>query len=40
MPVLGWIEKPRELPDSIADSLRKGGKTPQAKETKPLEAVR
>ena len=40
MPVLGWIEKPRELPESIADSLRKGSKKTQVKKAKPLEAVR
>jgi ubiquinol-cytochrome c reductase cytochrome b/c1 subunit len=38
MPVLGRIEKPRALPDSIADSMRKGKKH-TAKPTKQLEAV-
>jgi ubiquinol-cytochrome c reductase cytochrome b/c1 subunit len=38
MPVLGWIEKPLEVPDSIADSLDKCKKR-TAKPTKQLEAV-
>jgi ubiquinol-cytochrome c reductase cytochrome b/c1 subunit len=38
MPVLGWIEKPREVPDSIAESMGKGKKH-TVKPTKQLEAV-
>jgi ubiquinol-cytochrome c reductase cytochrome b subunit len=38
MPVLGWIEKPLEVPDSIADSLDKCKKR-TANPTKQLEAV-
>jgi ubiquinol-cytochrome c reductase cytochrome b subunit len=37
MPVVGWIEKPREVPDSIADSMQ--GKERTAKPAKQLEAV-
>ncbi len=38
MPVLGWIEKPREVPDSIAESMGKG-KMRTAKPARQLEAV-
>ena len=38
MPVLGRIEKPRALPDSIADSMSRGKKR-TAKPAKQLEAV-
>jgi ubiquinol-cytochrome c reductase cytochrome b/c1 subunit len=38
MPVLGWIETPREEPESIANSMRKGKKC-TTKPAKQLEAV-
>jgi ubiquinol-cytochrome c reductase cytochrome b subunit len=38
MPVLGWIEKPGDVPDSIADSMR-SEKMRTAKPAKQLEAV-
>jgi ubiquinol-cytochrome c reductase cytochrome b/c1 subunit len=38
MPVVGWIEKPLPVPDSIAESMGKG-KEHTAKPAKQLEAV-
>jgi len=39
MPVLGWIEKPGDVPDSIADSMRNEKRKRKTAPTKQLEAV-